>query len=445
MKPPKIYSNKAERNKDIIKSYKAGQGLRQLSQRFVLSQSGIRKVLINAGVFTYNLGAKLNHKKYFDAVRISSSTDTNNGIVKKKRTPKKKVRQVLINARTDKRLNQTQAADILGISREYLSRIENNQAEPSEELWNKIESLYELEPSIDDIRAISVRENKKSVVETNTITISLEKIYYAFVEYTENKRYDGRIISDTREEYAIVCGKWAYISENKRKDIGGKHFHVIKKYRTRPEDMPGDTAAAIFKRLSSVSAKKQRDTSHLHDKPERTKESIPSSSKKHISKDKAEVEKQRAVEKQIDIENAFIDKMRNLYPASYGSKTRDEMLIAYEEHLEELRKRAEEEKYITEQEKSFKNLISEIQKLFFLATNLPDCEQSITVECDEVYEFLKIETYDKNQISILTEFKPLDPYSGRAMETIAERACYIIRKFELDDFKESLVNYIGGS
>ena len=51
------------------------------------------------------------------------------------------------------------------------------------------------------------------------------------------------------EEYAVIHKCWAYVRPDKRKNINATKIIILEEYETRPEDMPEETAAAIFAKL----------------------------------------------------------------------------------------------------------------------------------------------------------------------------------------------------
>ncbi|MDR0219962.1 MAG: helix-turn-helix domain-containing protein [Lachnospiraceae bacterium] len=248
------------RNENIIEEYQAGKGLRLLAEQFSLSQSGIRKILVNAGVYTYEFGAKENHAKHMDNLRSEASKNS-----KEEPTKRKRARHALIALRTERKLSQQQAADNLNLTRESYNRIENGKSNPSDKLWSKIEAMFGICEDEDrgKIRAVTTRSKpKKSPRKPQTEDAAAEPPYYARVRYFERDYYGkspdktplyNKILYD---RYAIIYGGWAYVSAEKRKKINGKSFQILSgsETDTRPEEMPEEDAAAIFRILKPLNA-----------------------------------------------------------------------------------------------------------------------------------------------------------------------------------------------
>jgi transcriptional regulator with XRE-family HTH domain len=84
--------------------------------------------------------------------------------------------------------DQQQAADKLGISREHLSRIENDHANPSDDLWRSIESLYGREAGYPAVREVTTREKVKDVaVKPKKPSKEYPPPYYARVRFIEHE------------------------------------------------------------------------------------------------------------------------------------------------------------------------------------------------------------------------------------------------------------------
>jgi transcriptional regulator with XRE-family HTH domain len=292
------YASKDERDCAIIASYNAGYGLRQLSSQFSLSQPAIRKILINAGAYKYEFGAAQNRAQYFAGIRAEQQP-----VAKRKRARNRQVRTELVALRDAKGYDQQQIADLLGISREYYNRIENNHATPSDTLWERIEAVYGLTAGDTEIRRASPIPRQKSQPRSPTTTAAKKPSedrtrHRAFAEMTAGydsapycgipseyrscgfrteTYYEGTddsgdglfarvsyyesiptgedgggkptFKSDHHKDYAIIHGCWAHITPSKKKNINGRRFKILERYDTRPEGMSEETASAIFKKL----------------------------------------------------------------------------------------------------------------------------------------------------------------------------------------------------
>ena len=77
-----------------------------------------------------------------------------------------------------------------------------------------------------------------------------DSIYYARVKYSISIYSGGRRYF---EAFAVVHKCWAYIKDDykiERKKINGKHFSIVEKYESRPDEMPEDAANAILDKMS---------------------------------------------------------------------------------------------------------------------------------------------------------------------------------------------------
>lgn len=236
-------TGKEARDAHIIAAYLSGKGLRRLEKEYGLSQPAIRKILIKAGVYGYAGEGAKRHAEYIDRIRtVTAETNAN----MRKRISRKPMRLKLVELRNKSGLDQQQVAANLGISREHYCRIENCKAAPSGEVWERIEALYGLASGDPSIRATGHRKTVKMVYVKPKAAIAPP--YYAKIEYREaapgEKWQDCH--AETFVEYAIIYKRWAYVRPDKKKNIRRKHFEIVDTYETRPEEMPEDTAAAIF-------------------------------------------------------------------------------------------------------------------------------------------------------------------------------------------------------
>ena len=95
--------------------------------------------------------------------------------------------------------------------------------------------------------AEKLRKDYKSQKKPKRDTKKDGKPYYAKIEYSNSTFKGPRKYFKT---YAIIHNCWAYIAVDYKKKIGGKHFRIEKKYKSRPKEMPEDVANSILKMIS---------------------------------------------------------------------------------------------------------------------------------------------------------------------------------------------------
>ena len=91
------------------------------------------------------------------------------------------------------------------------------------------------------------RQSKSAKTEQKKQKFKSESYYFAKIEYST--RYKRKYTY--HEDYAVVCGIWAYLSISKKKKIDGSHFRIIEVYKTRPEKMVEETTNKIIEHLTS--------------------------------------------------------------------------------------------------------------------------------------------------------------------------------------------------
>lgn len=138
--------------------------------------------------------------------------------------------------RKNKNLTQKQLAEMLGISRNYLSEVERNKKNPSSELKEKVSSLFKKESKepqkklefltdTQDLKTIYKKRVISDMKSLNTYKIEFEQIidiYTDLLVQYRNSLDQYRNEKEAHDAYMIETGKkpaLVLVIENLRKDI----------------------------------------------------------------------------------------------------------------------------------------------------------------------------------------------------------------------------------
>ena len=242
-----------KRNSEIIIAYETGIGLPSLSKKFGLSETGIRNILINSGVYGGAETGMLNHAKHLEKVR--------SGTIRKQaqKTTDVLARLTLIEMREASGLTQEQFADKVGISREYYNKVEKNRVTPSTEVWESIASVFGLNTDNQLIRKASYQDidnnhTNKRLKPYEVKNQSDGKYCYAYIGYqvdisTAEQRARNQYPTKEQQSPCIVYRGRCYIKPDKYKRLSSKSVRVLEGYTYRPQGLDIKTAIAILDKL----------------------------------------------------------------------------------------------------------------------------------------------------------------------------------------------------
>ena len=85
--------------------------------------------------------------------------------------------------------------------------------------------------------------------------ISSENLVVSGVSMPPASRIPDSVDRLYLEKYAVIRKYWAYINDDYikaiiKKNVKGKHFRIVEKYQSRPDEMSEDVANAILEKIN---------------------------------------------------------------------------------------------------------------------------------------------------------------------------------------------------